>query len=114
MTSYRILKWGPGPPTIGLRQIHAQGETSPETQQNQTTVNSLVPGSYGSSLKSAIFKPFHELISNFVWGEVNIGPGNGLVPSGNKQLPEPMLTKIDVTICHQLPTMSEPFTCLPH
>ena len=27
---------------------------------------------------------------------VNIGSGNGLVPSGNKPLPEPMLTQIYV------------------
>ena len=26
--------------------------------------------------------------------QVNIGSGNGLVPSGNKPLPEPMLTKL--------------------
>ena len=33
--------------------------------------------------------------------EVNIGSGNGLVPSGNKPLPEPMLTQIYVAIwCH--------------
>ena len=32
---------------------------------------------------------------------VNIGSGSGLVPSGNKPLPEPMLTKICVAIwCH--------------
>ena len=40
---------------------------------------------------------------------VNIGSGNGLVPSGNKPLPEPMLTQIsdsDLAIwCHQA-TMS--------
>ena len=30
------------------------------------------------------------------WWSVNIGSGNGLVPSGNKPLPEPMLTKIFV------------------
>ena len=30
--------------------------------------------------------------------EVNIGLGNGLVLSGNKPLPEPMLTQIYVTI----------------
>ena len=30
--------------------------------------------------------------------DVNIGSGNGLVPSGNKPLPEPMLTQISVTI----------------
>ena len=29
-------------------------------------------------------------------GDVNIGSGNGLVPSGNKPLPEPMLTQIYV------------------
>ena len=28
------------------------------------------------------------------WWSVNIGSGNGLVPSGNKPLPEPMLTQI--------------------
>ena len=28
------------------------------------------------------------------WWEVNIGSGSGLVPSGNKPLPEPVLTKI--------------------
>ena len=30
--------------------------------------------------------------------KVNIGSGNGLVPSGNKPLPEPMLTQIYVAI----------------
>ena len=29
---------------------------------------------------------------------VNIGSGNGLVPSGNKPLPEPMLTQLYVAI----------------
>ena len=28
------------------------------------------------------------------WWQVNIGSGNGLVPSGNKPLPKPVLTKI--------------------
>ena len=31
------------------------------------------------------------------WWSVNIGSGNGLVPSGNKPLPEPMLTQ---NCCH--------------
>ena len=31
--------------------------------------------------------------------DVNIGSGNGLVPSGNKPLPEPMLTQIYVVKC---------------
>ena len=32
------------------------------------------------------------------WWQVNIGSGNGLVPSGNKPLPEPMLTQTYVAI----------------
>ena len=32
------------------------------------------------------------------WSLVNIGSGNGLVPSGNKPLPEPMLTQILVAM----------------
>ena len=33
--------------------------------------------------------------------DVNIGLGNGLVPSGNKPLPEPMFTQVYVAIwCH--------------
>ena len=31
--------------------------------------------------------------------DVNIGLSNGLVPLGNKPLPEPMLTQIYVTKC---------------
>ena len=35
------------------------------------------------------------------WWQVNIGPGDGLVPSGNKPLPEQMVTQISVAIwCH--------------
>ena len=33
-----------------------------------------------------------------IWWQFNIGSGNGLVPSGNKPLPEPMLTKACVDI----------------
>ena len=32
------------------------------------------------------------------WLHVNIGAGNGLLPSGNKSLPESMLTKLYVAI----------------
>ena len=32
------------------------------------------------------------------WLQVNIGSGDGLVPSGNKSLPEPMLTQIYAAI----------------
>ena len=31
--------------------------------------------------------------------DVNIGSGNGLVPSGNKPLPEPMMSHIYVGKC---------------
>ena len=41
-----------------------------------------------------------------LWWKVNIGSGNGLVPSGNKSLPDPMLTQIYVIIWHHQATMS--------
>ena len=37
-------------------------------------------------------------VTGLCWWSVNIGSGNGLVPSGNKPLPEPMLTQISVAI----------------
>ena len=41
------------------------------------------------------------------WWPVNIGSGNGLVPSGTKPLPEPMLTKTyDTKCCHQTSILS--------
>ena len=43
---------------------------------------------------------------------VNIGSGNGLVPSGNNPLPEPMLTQNLVTIWRQQATMSQAHDCL--
>ena len=40
-------------------------------------------------------------VTGLHWWSVNIGSGNGLVPSGNRSLSEPMLTQISVTIwCH--------------
>ena len=38
--------------------------------------------------------------------QVNIGSDNGLVPSGNKPLPEPVLTKISRRYMASLATMS--------
>ena len=40
------------------------------------------------------------------WGQVNIGLGNGLVPSGNKPLPESVLTKISNAIWRRQAPMS--------
>ena len=39
------------------------------------------------------------------WKQVNIGLGNGLVPSGNKPLPETMLTQIYV--CHHIASLGQ-------
>ena len=40
-------------------------------------------------------------VTGLHWWSVIIGSGNGLVPSGNKPLPEPVLTQISVAIwCH--------------
>ena len=38
---------------------------------------------------------------------VRTDSGNGLVPSGTKSFPEPMLSKIYITICHHLTIMSQ-------
>ena len=40
------------------------------------------------------------------WWKGNIGAGNGLVPSGNKPLPEPVLTKISNAIWRHYAPMS--------
>ena len=40
------------------------------------------------------------------WWSVNIGSGNGLVPSGTKPLAERILTQFYVAICRYQPTMS--------
>ena len=45
------------------------------------------------------FKYFCLYCTKHIWYSINIGSGNGLVPSGNKPLPEPMLTQIFIAIC---------------
>ena len=78
-------------------------------------VNSVIPGRCGCNLKYAsyilISWVFPEKLLSCQchrthWWWVNIGSGNGLVPSGNKPLPEPMLTHIYVTVWRHYPTMS--------
>ena len=54
----------------------------------------LVIGGWGISREIALNMNVTELH----WYSVNIGSGNGLVPSGSKPLPEPMFTQIYVTI----------------
>ena len=80
-----------------------------------TKFNSLAPGEFDYSLKLVNFKLIStvNILKYFLWNcyqvnattgttshwsLVNIGSGNGLVLSGNKPLPEPMLTKIPVAI----------------
>ena len=75
-------------------------------------LNVLIPWSR-SRLKMAIFFQF-VCIPQFHWDLFlrvqltisQIGSGNGLVPSGNKPLPEPMLTQIYVAIWRHQATMS--------
>ena len=69
---------------------------------------SLAPGKFEWDFRHVIFKQILvidgwgiscEIALNMndtgrQWGLVNIGSGNGLVPSGNKPLPEPMLTQM--------------------
>ena len=75
--------------------------------------NLLAPGIWGCNLKNMIIK-FIRQNSNFQghllcscspinviilhWRLVNIGSGNGLVPLGNKPLPDPMLAQIYFTM----------------
>ena len=72
--------------------------------------NSLASGGFDYGLELVIFndKYLKYFLWNCyqvnatipLWSLVNIGSGNGLVPSGNKPLPEPMLTQIYVTKWH--------------
>ena len=45
-------------------------------------------------------------VTGLHWRSLNIGSGNGFVPSGNKPLPEPMLNQISVAIWCHYATMS--------
>ena len=46
------------------------------------------------------------IVTGPYWWKVKTDSGNALVPSGNKPLPEPMLTQIYVAIWHHQATMS--------
>ena len=80
--------------------------------------NSLAPGKFERNMKYVIFKRIffsdwwlryllwscpNMNVTGLYWWSVNIGSGNGLVPSGNKPLPEPMLTQISVAIWRTRP-----------
>ena len=71
-------------------------------------VNSLAPERFEWNIREVIFKLIlvtagwgvscEIALDGRHWLWVDIGWGNGLVPSGNKQLPEPMFTLIYVPI----------------
>ena len=75
--------------------------------------NSLAPGKLEWNFRHVVSKIFSDWwLRYLLWNcptmnvtghrwSVNIGSGNGLVLSGNKPLPEPVLTKISVTIWYQ-------------
>ena len=75
-----------------------------------SSINQLAPKRSDCNIKFAIFKlrTKKDISSNSSkmnatrphWWSVNLGSGNGLVPSGNKPLPEPMLTKFYDIIWH--------------
>ena len=78
-------------------------------------INSLAPGKcavtlnwwFSNMYKGQIYWAFHvKLSSDKCRNNVNIGSGNGLVPSGNKPLLELMLTQIYVDIWRHWATMS--------
>ena len=67
-------------------------------------LNCLAPGRYCGNLKSVIFV-YTWQIKHFLWKlsechkkKGSIGSGNGLVPLGDKPLPEPMLIQICAAI----------------
>ena len=81
------------------------------SERLQSIVNSLAPGKFEWDFRHVIFK---QILVIDDWGisceialtwkpqrltdDVNIGSGNGLVPSGNKPLPEPILTQFSRSV----------------
>ena len=93
-----------------------QHQVSSVTIVGLPQINSLAPGKFEWNFRYVIFKQIFVIdgwlkdlswncpnmnVTRLQWWSVNIGSGNGLVPSGNKPLHEPMLTEISVIIwCH--------------
>ena len=91
-------------------QVLTNCESDP---REQTKLNSLAPGKFEWNFRHVIFKQISVtdgwgiscgtvlICAGLHWWSVYIGSDNGLMPSSNKPLPEPMLTQISVTIwCH--------------
>ena len=107
--------------SLALRQSYYWPTTSEltlkdvgKTQPYQASINSMAPGKFEWKFEYVIFEWIFVIDDwgfsceitlvwmslGLHWWSVNIGSGNGLVPSGNKPLPEPMLTQISVAIWH--------------
>ena len=112
------LRWHHGTTTASHAPGGLQAQQGPVRgisiiQRQLQCVNSLAPGRSGFNFGSAIFNlvlliriftSYDNALRWMSWDlprKVNIASGNGLVPSGNKPLPEPVLTKISNAIwCH--------------
>ena len=87
--------------------IYGQIWLVPWSHQLHFSIDSLGPGKFKWNFRYVIWTDYsdwwlgHPLwncpnmnVIGLQWWSVNIGSGNGLVPSGNKPLPGPMLTQI--------------------
>ena len=76
-------------------------------------LNSLKPGDILKIIHSNLFSSSMYVVTciershkGAYWGEVNIGSGNGLVPSNNKPLPGPLLNRFMTPYGVTMPQMS--------
>ena len=84
-----------------------QGQNSVNERRSKVRLNSLAPGKFELKfyisnfqmdfsdwwLRHLLWNCPNMNVTGLHWWSVNIGWGNGWVPSGNKPLPEPMLTQ---------------------
>ena len=108
----------------GKAYIRPYGVSGRQVALYHFYINSLTHWPLGGAVAILIsnfkmhIKNIHKYIKNFMWNcpevnstwphwsLVNIDLGNCLVPSGNKPLPEPMLTQTYVAICCHKTTMN--------
>ena len=85
---------------LKLNYVSRRGPWSNKQNLNVQDFNSLAPGNFEWNLRHVIFKQILGEIAliwmSLDWKSVNTGSGNGLVPWGNKPLPELMLNQ---TLC---------------
>ena len=103
-TSRTSAKWASLAPSSSIVDVYGTWR--------YVLINPLAPGKFEWNFRYVIFKRLFSdwwlryLLRNYSnmhvtglhWWSVNMGSGNGLVPSGNKPLPEPMLTQIYVAV----------------